>query len=195
MALRNLFKRIKKRFARKVNWKAKFPDSKHIIEEAFEVGGVQYYQFTDVFQIPYERALYALSIYEETRMKCSLEYISKHVEVTRSILKSDKIDIFKINMLNEQLGERLKMSFDVDLLYKLASIVFFTEQENPALYDQEYCKKKIEFWKKHKGVADFFLQQPLRNLIPYLDTAEVDFDTYSRLNTELNEIHSELLSM
>jgi len=189
---KNFFKKL---FKREFNWKKYFPSEKHIIEKAFEVGGVQYYQFTDIFNLPYERGLYSLAVYEETRMKCDAEYLQKHYKATKKILSADKIDIFKINALNEQLNERLSMSFDVDLLYKLASIVFFDKKENPALYDLEYCTRKIEHWKKHKGVADFFLQQPLRDLIPYLDTVEVDLDTYSELNTSLDKIHSERLSM
>jgi hypothetical protein len=117
------------------------------------------------------------------------------VEVIRDVLRSNKIDIFKINMLNEQMGERLRLSLDVDLLYKLASIVFFDKNENPVLYDAEYCMKKIDFWKKHKGVADFFLQKPINELMPFLRNVDFDLDTYSQMNTELNQIHSENLSL
>jgi hypothetical protein len=171
-----------------------FPGQKHVIVPAFELAGVEYYQFDDVFNLPYERGLTALAFYEETRMRCSREYLEKHVEVVRNVLRSNKIDIFKINQLNEQMSERLKLSLDVDLLYKLASIVFFDKNENPVLYDAEYCRKKIDFWKKHKGVSDFFLQKPVTELIPFLQNVNFDLDTYSRMNTELNRIHSGNLS-
>ena len=62
--MKKLLKLLKKPF----NWKTKFPNVNHIIEQAFEVGGVKYYQFADVFSLPYERGLFALMIYEETRM-------------------------------------------------------------------------------------------------------------------------------
>ena len=172
-----------------------FPNQKHLIEYAFTVGGVDYYQFNDTFNQPYERALFALAVYEETRMRCSREYLEKHVQVVRELLKSDKIDIFKINMLNEQMSERLNLTLDVDLLYKLASIVFFDKKENPNIYELDYCNQKIEFWKQHKGVADFFLQKPIIELIPFLKSVETDLDEYSLLNTNLNKIHSENLSM
>jgi hypothetical protein len=136
-----------------------FPGQKHVIVPAFELAGVEYYRFDDVFNLPYERGLTALVFYEETRMRCSREYLEKHVEVVRNTLRSNRIDIFKLNQLNEQMGERLKLSLDVDLLYKLASIVFFDRNENPVLYDAEYCRKKVDFWKKHKGVSDFFFAE------------------------------------
>lgn len=188
--MKKLLKWIKKPF----NWKSKFPNVNHIIEEAFEVGGVKYYQFADIFSLPYERGLFALMIYEETRMKCTLEYLTKHVNVIREVLRSDKIDIFRINQLNEQLNDRLNLTIDVDLLYKLSSVVFFDETENPILYDQSYCDKKITHWKEHKGVADFFLQKPIRELIPFLDNVGFNLDTYSQMNQELNKIHLEKLS-
>ena len=135
----------------------------------------------------------ALAIYEETRMKCSREYLTKHVEVCRELLHSPKVDIFKINQLNEQLNERLTLILDTDLLYKLASIVYFDSKENPALYEPDYCQKKIEIWKQHKGVADFFLQKPLLELIPYLENVDFDLATYSQINKELNDLHLERL--
>ncbi|MCL1933529.1 MAG: hypothetical protein FWF53_06950 [Candidatus Azobacteroides sp.] len=177
------------------NWKKKFPEQKYMIEEAFSIGGQKYYQFTDVFNLPVERGLTALMVYEETRMKCSVEYLQKHIEATRKILRSDKIDIFRINQLNEQLNERVNFALDIDLIYKLASVVYFDENENPSLYDGEYCREKIGFWKKNKEVADFFLQQPLTELLPYLKNADFNLNEYSTANGELNRIHSERLSM
>ena len=170
-----------------------FPRQKHIINEAFSIAGVEYYQFNDVFNLPYERGLMALAIYEETRMRCSREYLEKHVDTIRKILNSEKINLFSINQLNEQMSERLNLALDVDLLYRLASVVFFDKNENPTIYEPEYCQKKIEFWKKHKGVADFFLQKPLLELMPFLQNVDFDLSTYSQMNQELNKIHSDRL--
>lgn len=172
-----------------------FPNSNHIIKHAFSVAGTDYYQFDDVFNIPYERGLMALAIYEETRMNCSREYLEKHVEVTKELLSSRNIDIYKINQLNEQLKERLDISFDTSLLYKLASVVFFDKNENPSLYEPEYCDKKIEFWKQHKGIADFFLQKPLLELIPFLQNVEFDLETYSGMIDQIDNIHLERLRL
>lgn len=171
-----------------------FPYQKHIIEPAFEIAGVQYYRHADVFNIPCERGLMALAIYEESRMRCSREYLEKHVEVVRELLRAKSIDIFKINQLNEQMAERLNLVIDTDLMYKLASIVYFDSKENPAIYEAEYCAKKIEFWKSHKGTADFFLQKPLKELIPYLESVDFDLNEYSKVQTELNRLHLERLS-
>ena len=176
-------------------WKKKFPEQKYIIEEAFVINGRKFYQFSDIFNLPVERGIMALMVYEESRMKCSVEYLKKHVEAVRGILNSGKINIFRINQLNEQLNERLNFTLDVDLIYKLASVVYFDENENPASYDQEYCKKKIDFWKKNKGVVDFFLQKPMTELLPFLNSVGFNLDEYSTVNDKLNSLHLEILSI
>ena len=181
-----------KRFRLRVrNAKSVFPKEKHIIEWAFNVGGKDYYQFADVFSLPYERGLMAVAVYNEIDMRCSREYLMKHTETITDLLKQQEIDIYKINALNEQMKQRLQLVTDVDLLYKIASVVFFDKNENPALYEQDYCQKKIAHWKEHRGVADFFLQKPLMELIPFLQNVEVDLDTFSVLMDELNALHLE----
>lgn len=172
-----------------------FPDEKYVIDFAFEIGGIEYYQFNDIYNLPYERGLMSLAVYEETRMKCSREYLEKHVEALRTLLHEKKIDVFKINALNEQMSQRLNLALDTDLLYKLASIVYFDKNENPSLYEPEYCNKKIEHWRKHIGVHDFFLQKPLQELIPFLKNVDFDLNTYSQGMEQLNGIHLESLQL
>ena len=173
-----------------------FPNQKYMIEHAFTVAGVDYYRFADIFNLPYERGLMALAVYEELRMRVSREYLEKHIEAMRNILHADKVvNVFKIDQLNEQLSERLNLVLDTDLLYKLASVAFFDKKENPAVYEPEYCQKKVEFWQQHKGVADFFLQKPLQELIPFLRSADFDLNTYSQINKALNKLHLERLQL
>ncbi|WP_148038835.1 hypothetical protein [Proteiniphilum sp. X52] len=155
--------------------KSIFPNQKHIIEEAFEVGGVKYYRFSDVFQLPYERGLMALAVYEEVRMRCTREYLEKHVEACRELLHDSKIDIYKLNLINEQLGDRLNLAFDAEHLYKLASVVFFDEKENPALYEADYCAKKIEHWKKHKDLTAFFFTEAFNGINSLLERCRFRF--------------------
>lgn len=134
----------------------------------------------------------AIAFYHEVNMRCSREYLLKHVEAISNILhNSNKIDVFGIDALNNQMKERLDLVVDVDLLYKLASVVFFDELENPCLYEMEYNQKKIEQWKKNSSVGAFFLQQPIQELIPFLKSVEVDLDMYFPLNEKLNQCHLE----
>jgi hypothetical protein len=74
-------------------------------------------------------------------------------------------------------------------MYKLASVAYFDKNENPEDYDSKYNEKKIIEWKKNASVEAFFLSQPLKELIPYLNNASENLNAFSELNTELNRIH------
>lgn len=162
-------------------------ECKYRIEYAFTCAGRKYYRFADISNLPYERGLQAIMVYNEVDMRCSREYLSKHIEAMDKILHEKNIDIYKINQLNEMLKQRLNLITDVDLLYKLASVCYFDDSEKPEVYEPEYAEKKIAIWRKDKGVHAFFMQQPLLELMPFLRKQKVDLDTYTPLNQELNE--------
>lgn len=168
---------------------------KYRIDYAFTSGGTKYYRYEDIQNLPFERGLAALSIYNEVEMRCDRKFLKKYTDVVADLLREKTIDIYKLNALNEMLQQRLSLTCDVDLMYKLASVVFFDKKENPLVYEQSYAEKKIEKWKKDMSVNAFFLQMPLKELIPFSTSAEIDLDTYSKLNEEINALHSQLLRM
>lgn len=186
MNFKNIFKKSVKQL---------FPNTESIIEEAFKIDGTTYYRFADLNNLPYKRGLMAYAIYNELDMRCTREYLVLHSDALNTILSKTEINVFDIKKLNDQMIQRLHLTTDVDLMYKLAAVAYFDKNENPDSYDQAYCDKKIERWKKNVGVADFFLSQPLRELIPFLNNADVDLNIYSELNKELNEIHSGVLHL
>lgn len=178
----------------KRNPKKLFPTTKHVIEYAFSVAGKDYYKFSQAENQPYERALTCLVYYKELDMNIDAEFLDQHLAAIDKVLTSNPINVFQIKMLNDQLRTRLKLPKDPELLYKISSVVFFDKTENPAVYDYEYNKKKIAFWKENKSLTDFFLTQPLKTLIPYLEYAEKNFDTYSRMIQDVNALHLEKVS-
>lgn len=168
---------------------------KYRIEYAFTCGGTKYYRFADISNLPYERGLMAMNVYNEFDMRCDRSHLLRHVDAMDKILHEQKIDIFKIQQLNEVLKQRLELMTDVNLLYKLASVVFFDKTENPAVYEPAYAEQKIAKWRKDQKVTAFFSQRPLQELIPSLQSAGLDFDTYTELQEELNKLHQQVLRM
>lgn len=162
------------------------------IEYAFTSGGRKHYCYEDITNLPYQRGRAAIACFNEIEMRCSREFLLKFTEAMDEVLHANKIDIFKINSLNAMLKDRLNLTADLDLCYRLAAIVFFDETEKPEVYEPEYAAKKIERWRKEQKVADFFMQKPLKELMPFLSNAVGDFDAYFLLNQELNKIHSDL---
>ncbi len=116
-------------------------------------------------------------------MKCDRYYLTKHVEAVENILTGGKKigfeEMVKINQLNNQLKERLQMVYHEDLVYKVASVVFFDANENPDDWEWKYALQKIEHWKKHSPAADFFLHEPIQRLLPFLNTSALNIQTYS----------------
>ncbi|MBQ9602435.1 MAG: hypothetical protein IJR42_01320 [Paludibacteraceae bacterium] len=180
----------------RIQWdKKREQKNKYRIEYAFTCGGTKYYRFADITNLPYERGLMALVAYNEVEMRCSREFLIKYQGAVDKLLHDQKIDIFKIQQLNEILKQRLQLPTDVDLLYKLASICFFDKSENPAVYEPAYAEKKIAKWRKDKGVHDFFMQTPLLELMPFLGSVDTDLDTFSALQAEIDAIHSQALRL
>jgi hydrogenase maturation factor HypF (carbamoyltransferase family) len=175
--------------------KRKEQKEKYRIEYAFTCGGTKYYRFADIANLPYERGMMAMLAFDELRMRCSREFLVQYADTIDKLLHEQKIDIFKIQKLNELLKQRLTLATEIDLMYKLASVVFFDKSENTAVYEPAYAEKKIAKWRKDKGVTDFFTQKPLLELMPFLQNANTDLDSYSAMLEELNKIHSECLRL
>lgn len=188
MAFKAIKNKIKSLFTR-------FPkDVKYPIKEAFTIEGRTFYQFEDTFNIPYQRGLKTVTFYEEARMKITYEYLEQHTKAIDKILGSQKIDVFKIKALHDILKERMKWYCDTDIMYKLASVVFFEKGDNPTTYDFKKGAENIEFWKKHKSVSDFFYQVPLLQLFPFLTELEVNLANYSEITKALTKQHSDLVT-
>jgi hypothetical protein len=164
----------------------------HEVVYAFTSNGKKYFQYVDFNNIPALRGLKTMVFYEEMRCKCTLEYIKLHCDAIDNILVSNKINVFEIKKLNEQMRERTNLALDTELIYKLASIVFFDANENTKDYDFAYNLKKIEEWKKSEAGA-FFLLKPVQELLPALKDIEENLEMYSQVVEELNQQHWENL--
>src|SRR5579863_3890161 len=133
-----------------------FTNTRHIIKPAFSCGGKEYYEFDNIHNLPWKRGLKFLSVYNELDMKCDRFYLEKHCEAVDKILTEgdgQRIglnELLKVKQLNEQMKERLKMVYHEDLVYKVASIVFFDAAENTDDWEWQYELKKNEHWKKHE---------------------------------------------
>jgi hypothetical protein len=156
---------------------------------AFTSGGVDYFEFEDPNNLTQGRGFGALNYYKELSMSCTREFLQAHVEAIDKIVRdSKKIDIIEIAKLNLQLKERLDMVIDSLTPYKVASVIFFDATEDPYSFDYGYAMKKIEKWKK-EDVASFFLQTPLKSLIPSTLLSEENLENYMKVAREVDQTH------
>jgi len=140
------------------------------LEFAFECGGKKYYQFTDKNNMPALRGLEAMTFYHEMQNGVTNKYLKSHMARMNEVLSNNKsVNLGEVYKLHYWLEERLKYAISKDIIYNVASVAFVEEGENPATYDHVFNKKKIQNWKEN-GANGFFLLQPLRTLIPFLQT-------------------------
>jgi hypothetical protein len=172
---------------------SKFKSTKHVTKYAFTVGGIDYKEFDALANLPYKRAMKFFSVYDELSMKCDAYYLDAHVKAVEKLL-SGKVglkEMSSILQLNNQLKERLTWVHSEDLVYKLASVVFFDNSENPDDWEWGYAAKKIEHWKKHESALAFFLHEPITRLLPYLKDSNTISQSYTGIQKELDKAQLE----
>lgn len=180
---------------RLLNWllkKTHLPATDYPVKYAFTSGGVEYFQLEDFNNTPALRGLKTMVFYEEMKMKCTLDFLQLHTDAVNALLLKDRINVFEIKKLNDQLKQRLDMALDMELVMKLASVVFFPRNENIKDYDFDFNRRKIEGWKRHEA-EDFFLLRPLQEFLPVLKDLNVNLKNYIAVAEKLNKHHLDTL--
>ena len=117
----------------KTIWQKWFPSKptfnlnpEHHVSLAFTSDGTEYYRFTDEFNIPSERGFAAFHHYECLAQRCDYEFLKSHVEAIQKTLgEATVVKVGDALKLNAQLQERLTMFYPPDLIWNLASVLFF----------------------------------------------------------------------
>ena len=182
-------------------WKKKFKsflvNEQYKVVEAFKLKGVTYFQFEDAFNMPYGRVESAMVIYEELRMKCSYDYLKKHVRACEKVLTpvpGRGMDLNLLVQLNQNLKERMELAPFPDHMFKLASVNYFDASESPYHYDFKYNEKKIKEWKASgEEMLDFFCQRLFPELMPSLQLSGISVATYLESMETLNQKYLKVL--
>jgi hypothetical protein len=170
-------------------------ENKYKVEPAFELGGIRYFQFANQEDVSTGRQFAALAIYNEMDMRVDREYLELHCKAFDKVVNNGKnINVSYLVQMNNNLRDRLELMVTPGFIYKLASVVFFDESESPYNYDYRYNEKKIEKWKSDPATLDFFLQTPLKNLVPFLTAQEGVSNIFSAVAEQVGEIHHKLLT-
>lgn len=174
--------------------KSQILDKRYRVVEAFRWKGVSYFMFDNAFEIPTGRAMAALTIYEEVKMRCTHDYLKLHVQAVEKILSDPKrINVNTIALLHNNLKERMELAPFPEHIYKLASVVFFDGNESPYNYDQLYNNKKIQKWKASGGMLDFFLKTQLKELLPFSMLSGMNASTYFQVSEMIDELHQQTI--
>lgn len=140
----------------------------HEVEKAFTSNGVEYFCFSNGMNAYFERYQAAMDAINQLELRVDRRYLELHVELTKDYIRAGKLDM--VAVLNRNLEERMNHISNVDMLYALASVWYFSKEENVYTYNHEYAEKKIAAWRKDKEVLAFFFKSPLRRYMPLEDT-------------------------
>jgi hypothetical protein len=147
-------------------------------EFAFECDGEDYFKLVNDYNTPIERVFAAMDIYVEYDERCERVYHQTAYKAIHQAL--EKVEISKCFIIIENALERMDHITNIDLIYKLASVMYIDKHENPYRYDAAYNMKKIEKWKKSQDIESFFLKLPIGELIPSFNGLEVNIQTYTQ---------------
>lgn len=161
---------------------------------AFKCGGIDYFEFVDKNNLPYQRGLDALTFFQELQNGVTKDYLLEHTKIMSGLLSGKSIDVGKIALHNARLDERLKFIVSKDIIYKVASICFVDKTENHLTYDYKYNQTKINNWIEN-GADAFFLQQPIRRLIPFLNQLGDSSQMYLKAVESLEQLQQEVHSL
>src|SRR5687767_4745604 len=155
------------------------PDVADSIEEAFECGLIKYYRFNSEFRMPTGRYKYHYKYLQQNALKIDPELLKAEIKDARSWLTGErkKIDIGNTMQILYKIETRASLPFDPELARKLASVSFFTEDEELSTYDEDHGNKKIQHWKDH-NFNDFFLTMPVAELLNLKDISITSLEEY-----------------
>lgn len=156
----------------------------HEIEFVFMSGVEAFYKFVNPQKGPYLRMVKALDIYTELHLRISDDYMKSFLDALSAAAK--KGDLEQVFILTHYAKQRRENISDTMQMYKLASVMYFTADENCYDYDYEYNEKKINKWIKNGDVEGFFLKEPMENLAPYFNGSNQTFQQY--LKVEANQL-------
>lgn len=164
---------------------------KYNIVPAFEFEGETYYMHADPTNLLAGRGLVSLVFMEELLTRCDVDYLTQYVAAMKKVVNNGQsIDVYKLVRLNLDLEERINFQAAIpDHVYKLASVVFFTKNESAFKYDFKEGMRKVEKWKATEGMYDFFLQTPLKQLIPSLSLPENNSKEFLEVLVKIHETH------
>lgn len=158
---------------------------------AFESGGIKTYEPVDKQNIPYMRGMECQDIYDQLQRRVDEKYLKEWIKTYHAAVNSgDKIKLTDITKLVFLLEQRMEHVTNVELCYRLASVVFLDENENPLSYNPEYGTEKINRWKKDNSDAHaFFLRTQFNKFLPSWSMLGIDSPLYIQQEKKELNLH------
>jgi hypothetical protein len=146
----------------------------------FIVKGVKYYRFiSDATHIPWGRYMIIQTYLHEQGLRIDRELLKGYCMNLRAALSGKKgnMDLNTVYKIASQLESRCDLAFEEDTTYRLASVIYFDDQEDLYGYDKKHNDAKIAAWKEAKCL-DFFYAKPMSELLGLNGLSRQDLQNY-----------------
>lgn len=175
------------------NPKQVFPKCDSIINYAFTIEDKDFFEFEDFSNTKVERAFQVLTFQNEMLSCVSRDYLNYFSEALINTINNPAgIKITDIAKLALQLKERVNSLSEINIAYKLCSVVFFDSSENPDVADFFHSNKNAELFKKVD--FSFFLNRRIKELIPISDLSTEGLRNSLQVMRMINKEHLENIS-
>jgi hypothetical protein len=166
------------------------PDFSDAVEPAFKADGKQYYRFRKETSIPWGRYMYLQTFLKEQELRMDLKTLHEYVTRIKYAINgsiSKGVDLITVVKTLGQMESRIELAFEVDTTYRLASVMYFDDQEDLYTYDKAHNDQKIKTWKESR-VVDFFYTRPMSELLGLSNLSPEDLQKFIEDQTELIRI-------
>lgn len=168
------------------------PDIEGHTEVAFEVNLIKFYRFKEEYRHPVGRYKYLYKYIQEHELSMTRETLAEYVKQLKTCLnggnKGQNINMGEAWRLLHNMDTRVALPFDPEQVKKLATVVYFTDDEDLSTYDQAHAEWKIKLWDDHK-CHDFFLTRPIGELLKMSASSIISLEEYlSQASVILKEL-------
>jgi len=165
----------------RINPKKEFhPKTGAKIKHVFTLGGKDYYQLENDVQISEVRFAFLRQYYSEMEMRMTKESMIEFCEAIKKACnppKGQSIEIGRIDRLADEMKDRAEWLVEPDSLFRFASVIYFTLDEDITGYDEKYNERKIKLFKK-KDLMPILLERLKNEQLGLLSMSVEDLQSY-----------------
>lgn len=168
------------------------PSLAGMTEFSFEAEGVKYYSFKQDTEGRYGRYVVLQAFLQEYYLRVDLNTLRGDIKKLQGWLNptvkdgKGQLELGKSLELLSIMEQRAQIAFEPDTVYRLASCLYFDDQEILSGYDRKYNELKIESWKK-SGTTDFFFHKLFQDVTGLIVTSKDALTSYLEKAPELTK--------
>jgi hypothetical protein len=122
--------------------------------EPLVIEGKQYYEFVNAADMPAARFIHYLDLSKELSTGADRSTVNEYLEQMKSATNAG--DSAKMGALIFMLQDQINNCTPLEVLYKLAALVYFDKDEDISCFDADYNLRKIKLFKELPNQGFFF---------------------------------------